>query len=184
MDAHLTEDDLMQLPLRAIVALAIRCARRQLAKSDSSLDDPKMSNALNCIFEIAVSFAKGGEPKVAEAREHAHQIRAFLKPRTKKIAKQTNAESAVRDLANIIEQSMESVSLSRRMPQQTEGDRSGALDKAKDVAIFAADLAAYDAKRARVDFALLLDCKLGRFPDAGKRVDPSDGGPLGPANAE
>jgi hypothetical protein len=192
-----TPEDLKKLPLRAIVALRARCARRieELAiPLGDDADAARCRCALESAIQIAEDFANGlpcgsAESVVAEAEA----ARAACK-------RDFEQEMA---MGGIIQTARAAANALRALELCCESARSNKVGSAKldpisnladvtaDLAARAAFTAAFEAVAAEGhsdpfiqaaigDYERLLRLDLGKYPSAGDPVDPSRKGPLGP----
>jgi hypothetical protein len=198
MQTTYAADDLKKLPLRAIVAFAVRCARRVEGVALPPDDHPEKERWRAAIAEalrVAEDFARGlpcptAESAVlaVEAGQEAGQGDALRE----------NAYAAVVRTAHATVTAIHAIALQEEPPQRPMV--SGALiphplshlaELTADLAALGAFTAATDAAEAVAstdeftlwaarDYRNLLELKLGEYPEAGQPIDPSPGGPLGP----
>jgi hypothetical protein len=193
-------EQLKQLPLRAIVAFAARCARRveHLARRDlGDAGQGRGPDAVEAAFRMAEDFARGVEgvpdPSVIAAID-------ALEAASSKSISNWHAVAAAADVAHaaaVAWRSSKTVEIEEYGP--VEGVPQGSRKFLGDLGNVTADLAAFEAftaavrandavgysneefvSAARADYDKLLRLDLGRYPDLGKPIDPSPGGPLGP----
>jgi hypothetical protein len=189
-------EDLKKLPLRAIVALAARCARR--VESLSVLPDghehrDRCRTAIDSAIRVAEDFARASPcrdvPSVIQEVEACRTI-------AQGECMRDMAVGAVVWTAHAAAAAMESLGL-RDEPGEVSLMGTREPNPFPQLANVAADLAARDAFTAAVDAAVaacfgdefikgamqdyqaLLKLGLGRYPEAGHPIDPSPAGPLG-----
>jgi hypothetical protein len=191
-----TVDDVKKLPLRAIVALSVRCARRVAHLAllpDDRLESERCRAAVANAILLAEDFAMGLPYSSAESvvRE-VEACRALAQYDYVRDSAMGTIVLAARAAANALHaldlcgESAESHSVGAGKP-----------DPIRHLADVTADLAARDAftaaleavaaeghadnftKEAIEDYEKLLRLDLGNFPQAGKPIDPSSSGPLG-----
>jgi hypothetical protein len=200
INANYTPDDLKKLPLRAIVALAARCARRveqQACPRDGHPQEERCRKAVADAIALAEDFARGLPWSSLESVIHeVEACRAF-------VANDYERESAM-GAAVFAAHAAATASLSMEMRAEPElAHYFGPLKPTplSHLAEVTADLAARDAflaasdaigaqghvdgfvQSAIDDYKKLLLLNLGRFPEAGGAVDVSSNGPLGPVAA-
>ncbi len=192
-----TVDDLKTLPLRAIVALAVRCARRveRLASlPDGHPDAASVKAAADEALRVAETFARG-EPcpsaeQAVEAIEAVHDAASGEIIRENAYASIVRAIHAAATAARAVAEEHEP---GERLLMGGHGN-----PRLASVAGISADLAAMGAFTAALnaaeavgstdeftrwaaeDFRKLQKLKLGEYPEAGDPIDPSPAGPLGP----
>ncbi len=191
-----TPEDLKKLPLRAIVALAARCARRveyvvRLPDAQPARERCRVATA-NAI-RLAEDFAVGSPCSSAEnvVRE-IEECRALSNCDFAGDSALATVVMAARAAAN----GLHACELCRECAQShsvgsAAPDPIGHLaDVTADLAARAAFTAAFEAvaaighsdsfiTAAIDDYEKLLRLELGKYPDAGEPVDPSSKGPLG-----
>jgi hypothetical protein len=194
-----TVEDLRKLPLRAIVAFAVRCARRVEPLSELPADHPQraarreaIENAIRLAEEVSGGSPSGSIERVVQALEATQAISGSG------IACEcaaAAAAAAARTAATVwlVLNPGESDQDAERWTKTAEA-RSYRTRLANDTgelvamdsftaAVEAADAAAYNdlfMRGATQDYERLLSLDLGTYPQAGKPVDPSPNGPLGP----
>ncbi len=192
-----TPDDLKKLPLRAIVALALRTARRvehlALLPDDHPQKEQCRSAVANAIG-LAEDFAKGLPCMAPEAA-----VREIEACRTAADGdyERASAMGAVVMAAHAAATAMHALAL-RAEPDQPHYFGFHEPNPFPHLADITADLAAREAFLAGMeaaggeeyadafvrasadDYAKLLQLDLGSYPQAGKPIDPSSNGPLGP----
>jgi hypothetical protein len=196
-----TPEDLKKLPLRAIVALSARCARRVEHLALLPDDDPETERcraAVASAIQLAEDFARGlpcSSPESAVRNVEAWRADAKA--------------DFVRDSATgaIVMAAHAAAASLRALDLRGESDAPRAVGAAKvdplpHLADVTADLAAHEAfltaleataadghsdvfiNAAVEDYQKLLRLDLGSYPAAGKPIDPSSRGPLGPREPE
>ncbi len=193
---NLSTEDLKKLPLRAIVALAARCARRVASVSflpDGHEDRDRYRTAIDGAIRLAEDFARGSPtravPPVIQEVEDARAIAQGEYVRETALA-------AVVWTAHAAAVATEGVGL-RDEPAEVSVMGTREPNAFPQLANVAADLAAREAftaavdaaravgfadefiKGAMEDYQALLKLGLGRYPEAGHPIDPSPAGPLG-----
>jgi hypothetical protein len=193
---NLSTEDLKKLPLRAIVALAARCARRVESLSRPPHDHPdrdRCRTAVDGAIRLAEDFARGSPcPAVPTVIQEVEACRAIVQGEYVREA----AIGAVVWTAHAAGAAMESLGL-RDEPAEVSLLGTREPNPFPQLANVAADLAARDAFTAAVDAAVaagfgdefiegamqdyqaLLKLGLGSYPEAGEPIDPSPAGPLG-----
>ncbi len=194
-----TAEDLKKLPLRAIVAFAAQCARRVESIAQFPADHRQREArrvAIDDAIRLAEAIARGSacasiEP-VVRALEASRAISgAGVGCECAAAAAVAAARTAatVRLMINPGEgdpdadrwtNTPEALSYLSRLEKDTAD--IVALD-AFMAAVEAADAVAFDdafVRGAIRDYETLLGLRLGIFPEAGRPIDPSPAGPLGP----
>jgi hypothetical protein len=189
-------EDLKKLPLRAIVALCARCARRveHLALlPDDNPDSERCRATVASAIRLAEDFARGLPCSSPESV--VREIEAW---------RAIVASDFVRDSATgAIVMAAHAAAASLRaldLRGETEASQSAGASKSDPLphlADVSADLAAHNAYMTALDavaaeghsdafinaavddYQKLLRLELGEFPHAGKPIDPSSQGPLG-----
>jgi hypothetical protein len=192
-----TSEDLKKLPLRAIAAFAARCARRvqdQALLPDDHPENQKRRTAVAAAICLAEDFARNSQCTSCES-----VIRSVEESRT--IAE----GEFVRDIAMaaVVQAARAAAAGLRVLQLRSEPEESHMFGAAKPnpfphLADVTADLAAREAFTAAMeaaaatghadefinagiaDYEKLLRLDLGSYPQAGKPIDPSSNGPLGP----
>jgi hypothetical protein len=192
-----TTEDLKKLPLRAIVALAARCARRaeDLAQlPESHPDNQRCRTAVENAIRLAEDCAQGlpcpSVDAVIQEIEVCRAVAATDFVRYSAIGATVWAAHAAGAALHSLDE--------RAQPEQSHMFGSPKPNPFNHLADVTADLAARDAFTAALeavgaeghtdefihaaieDYEKLLRLDLGSFPQAGKPIDPSPKGPLGP----
>lgn len=198
--ADLRADDLKNLPLRAIVAFGARCARRveHLAQPpEGHPEAARWTSAITRALELAEDFARGRADPGIDPDAAVDEVEACWGLARGDLPRE-NAYAAIVRAAHAAAAAWHATRL-RDEPERRRLLSSGPpIDPAPHVADVTTDLAALGAFTAAVDAAdaigatdgmtsgaaadyrRLLDLKLGNYPEPGRPVDPSPGGPLGP----
>jgi hypothetical protein len=192
-----TPEDLKKLPLRAIVALSARCARRVEQQARLPDDHPEKERCVAAVanaIRLAEDFAKGSPCSSLESV--VREVEAC----------RTLAEGEfVHDIAiaAVVQAAHATAAALHALDLRSEREESHSFGTAKPnpfphLADVTADLAARDAFTAAVeaaaaighadqfmkgaidDYEKLLRLDLGSYPQAGNPIDPSSSGPLGP----
>jgi hypothetical protein len=192
-----TPEDLKKLPLRAIVALAARCSRRVehlAALPDGHPEKERcriaVANAIRLAEDYANDAARLPAESVVREIEDARAVARCDFVRDSALATFNMAARAAMNALHASElctESTDSHSVASHGP-----DPIGHLaDLTADVAARAAFTAAFEGVAAEGhsdafitaaidDYQKLLRLDLGKYPAAGKPIDPSSRGPLGP----
>jgi hypothetical protein len=193
---NISTEDLKKLPLRAIVALAARCARRVESLSvlpDAHPDMDRCRTSIDGAIRLAEDFARGSPCRdVPTVIRDVEACRAIAEG---DYVRET-AFGAFVWASHAAAAAMEGLGL-RDEPAEVSVMGTRLPNPFSQLANVAADLAARDAFTAAVDAAVaagfgdefikgcmqdyqtLLKLKLGLYPDAGEPIDPSAAGPLG-----
>jgi hypothetical protein len=193
---NVSTEDLKKLPLRAIVALAARCARRVESLSllpDGHPDMDRCRTAIDGAIRLAEDFARGSPCRaVPSVIRDVEACRAIAQGEYMREA----AVAAVVWTAHEAAAALEGLGL-RDEPAEVDVMGTQQPNPFPHLAEVAADLAARDAFTAAVDAAgaaghadrftkaavddyqALLKLELGSYPKAGQPIDPSPSGPLG-----
>ncbi len=182
MGASVAENatDLKQLPLRALVAYAARCARRVQSEyklPEGRPDAATCEAAIEAAIAVAEQFALGEELSsevVAQAEEAA--VAAMLA-----VSEEENGNSAAAFAANAAYAAVNAASAG--LSAIDMADPQSAAEKVADAAAIAFDAASAirdDVVRsANLDFEMLRRMHLGKFPAVGEGINPSESGILG-----
>jgi len=193
-------EHLKELPLRAIVAFSVRCARRVQSFSELPEGHPgkqKLQEDIEQALLMAEGFANGStapcSDSVVEALDASRRVEGI--PLRAKAAAAAASEAA--HAAASAWRLTESPKTGQDAPPEIKTAEArkflGGLSLATaDLAArnaFSAALEAYQAvglnnenfvAAALHDYDTLLRLNLGRYPEAGAPIDPSPRGPLGP----
>jgi hypothetical protein len=197
-----TPEDMKKLPLRAIVALGARCARRveRLAlPPDDHPENERCRSAVGDALRVAEDFARGLPcPSLESVVREIEACRALGEG----AFVHDIAMAAVVQAARAAATALRALDL-RGEPAERHlfGSAPGA-NPFPQLADVTADQAARDAFTAAVeaaaaightdqvmrgaieDYEKLLKLDLGNYPQAGQPIDPSSQGPLGPLGPE
>jgi hypothetical protein len=192
-----TAQDLKKLPLRAIVALAARCARRveHLALlPDGHPESDGCRNAVSDALGMAENFARGlpcpSHDSVIRAIERCRDGAQEGSTRQNALAAVVQAAYAAASAQNTLDIRSEPAERHLLGPPPEPGPLDYLKDVTADLAALCAFTAAVDAadavsytdtfiKGAVADYRAIGRLHLGNYPDAGRPIDPSAAGPLG-----
>jgi len=194
-----TSEDLKKLPLRAVVAFAARCARRVESIAQFPADHPQrevrrvaIENAIRLAEEVARGSACTSSDPVVRALD---ATRAISGDEIGCECAAAAAAAAARTAATVWlvvnpTESDRDADRWTRTPEARSFRARLANDTAQLVALdaFTAAVEAADAIThddifiigAIQDYERLLGLDLGTYPQAGRPIDPSPDGPLGP----
>jgi hypothetical protein len=195
-----TVEHLKQLPLRAIVAFAARCARRVQALAQLPEGHPereRLQDAVEAALRMAEGFASGSTAPLAdsvvEAVDASRHVAGTPLSTKEAAAAVSEAARAAASAWHLIGSQEAEKDKPREMKTAEARKFLGALtvDTADLAALhaFTAAVGACDAvgyhneefvAAALNDYDRLLRLKLGHYPEAGDPIDPSPSGPLGP----
>jgi hypothetical protein len=194
-----TAEDLKKLPLRAIVAFAARCARRVESISQSSVSNPQQEDrrmAIDNAIRLAEEISRGSDPLSSAAVDQAlAATRALTSDSVKGECATAAAAAAARTAATVwlVLNQGESSRDTERWTNTPEARNyiSHLTNVTADVVAMDAFTAAVEAASADAysdnfmrgaihDYESLLGLSLGTYPEAGRPIDPSPDGPLGP----
>ena len=193
---NISTEDLKKLPLRAIVALAVRCARRVESLSllpDGHPDRDRCRTAIYGAIRLAEDFARGSPcrdvPTVirdVEASRVIAQGEYVRETAVGAVVWTSHAAAVAMEGLGLCDEPPEVGIMDTRLPNPFPQLANVAADLAARDAFTAAVDAAVAAgfgdefiKGAMQDYQSLLKLGLGRYPEAGQTIDPSPGGPLG-----
>jgi hypothetical protein len=193
---NISTEDLKKLPLRAIVALAARCARRVESLSrppDDHPDRDRCRTAIDGAIRLAEDFARGSSSRdVPTVIRDVEACRAIAQDEYVRdtavgaVVWTSHAAAAAMEGLGLRDEPAEVSLMGTRLPNPFPQLENVAADLAARDAFTAAVDAAVAAgfgdkfiKRAMQDYQTLLKLKLGLYPDAGQPIDPSPAGPLG-----
>jgi hypothetical protein len=196
-----TPEDLKKLPLRAIVALSARCARRVEHLALLPDDHPASERcraAVGAALRMAEDFARGRPcPSLESVVREIEACRAIGEG----AFVHDMAMAAVIRAAHAAATAAHGLDL-RGEPAEAQVFGAAKPDPFPHLADITAELAAGDALTAAVeaagadghtdqfikgaveDYEILLRLGLGSYPQAGQPIDPSTDGPLGPLEPE
>lgn len=176
-----TEDDLKKLPLLAIVAYAVRCARRVQPVLDTLPSFAIHGAAVEQAISLTERFCVG---KDLNAAPDAVERAADAAGRTASVAQSFAGGSAVALAAGAAQAAAQATAA----VEDSWAD-SNSADRVARAATYAAGRAGravatdrYAAVSAatRADYDRLLSLNLGIYPELGLPIDPTENGPLGP----
>jgi hypothetical protein len=197
-----TAEDLKKLPLRAIVAFAVRCARRVEHLAVPPDGHPRQEALRAAIAEglrVAEDFARGRPCPALEGAVLA--IEAGQEAAQGEITRE-NAYAAVVRAIHAAATAAHAIAEEQEPAEKRLVSGGPPVRPLEHVAQLSADLAAlgsFTAARdaaealrstddvtawAAEDHRRLLELGLGRYPEAGQPIDPSPEGPLGPLRSE
>jgi hypothetical protein len=193
---NLSTEDLQKLPLRAIIALAARCARRVESLSllpDGHPDMDRCRTAIDAAIRLAEDFARGSPcrdvPAVIREVEDARAIAQGESVRETALAAvvwTAHAAAVAMEGLGLRDEPAEVGVMGTREPNPFPQLENVAADLTAREAFTAAVDAARAVgfaddfiKRAMQDYQALLKLGPGRYPEAGQPIDPSPVGPLG-----
>jgi len=174
-----TEDDLKKLPLLAIVAYAVRCARRAQPILDTIPNFATHGAAVGQAISLAERFCVGKDLNVApDAAERA----ADAAGRAAAIARSFAGGSAAALAAGAAQAAAQAAAAVEDVWVQPD-----AADRVVRAATYAAgragravaDRYAAVSAASRADYDRLLLLNPGTYPDPGQPIDPMETGPLG-----
>jgi hypothetical protein len=193
-------EDLKQLPLRAMVAFAVRCARRvehlaQLPEGDVRCEQRRA--AIDEALRLAEAVARGdvcpSADTVVQAIAASRQAASVAPNCASAAAAAEQAAHAAASLLTLLERAEDD----QDMPQSARN--AGARKFLGDLESTTADLTVMSAYTAAVDafdavglaneefvalslndYDTLSRLNLGHYPEPGEPIDPSPSGPLGP----
>ena len=176
-----SENEMGQLPLRALVAFAVRCARRVqplFTLPDDHPEKQKHIAAVERASRTAEAFARGipeADRDVAWAAARA----AWAASMTSEAAGlPPNAAWAAAAASDAAHAAFHSSAAAPVAAAQAAWD--AAVDSVRTAEAAARAYNAWPAAAARSDYDRLRELGLGCFPDLGEPIDPSVTGPLGP----
>ena len=194
--ANYTPEDLKKLPLRAIVALAVRCAQRvehMALLPEDHPENPRCRAAVDAALRAAEDFARGRPcPSIESVVREIEACRAIGEG----AFVHDMAMAAVIWAAHAAATALRALAL-RGEPPEAHGFGAAKPNPFPHLANITADLAAGDVftaaveaavavgfadefiKGAMQDYQALLKLGLGCYPKAGEPIDTSSAGPLG-----
>ena len=193
---NVSTEDLKKLPLRAIVALAARCARRVESLSllpDGHEDRARCRTAIDSAIRLAEDFARGSPCRAVppvirdvEASRETAEGDYLRETAAAAVVWTAHAAAAALEATGLRDEPAEVNLIGARLPNPFPQLANVAADLAARDAFTAAVDAACAAgfadefiKGAMQDYQALLKLGLGRYPEAGQTIDPSPAGPLG-----
>jgi hypothetical protein len=175
-----TEDDLKKLPLLAIVAYAVRCARRARPMLDTIPNFAAHGTAVEQAISLAERFCAGKELNDApDAAERA----ADAAGRAAAVAHSFAGGSAVALAAGAAQAAVQAAAAVEDFWVQPDAAdrvvRAATYAAGRASRAVAADHGAVVSAAARGDYDRLFSLNLGTYPDLGQPIDPTENGPLG-----
>jgi hypothetical protein len=167
-------EQLEQLPLRAIVAVAARCVRRVQRLVAQSVIDPVAKHAVERAIQSAEAVTMLDSPGLAEAvgRAGFELTTHYAREDTGRVATAIRAAATVAHAAYFAAAAADE--------RGYGGYASWHASRAVGLAAAADDDKALAFAAAAVDIQKLLELKLGGHWELGRPIDPSENGPLGP----
>jgi uncharacterized protein (UPF0147 family) len=198
--ANFAIEDLKQLPLRAMVAFAARCARRvehlaQLPEGHPGKEERRV--AVDAALRLAEDVARGEACSAAESVVQAIDVSrraACVAPSCESaVAAAAEAAHAAASVLSVLDRAVEDQDMPQSARTAEAHEFLGSLERSTvDLTALSAYTAAVDAfdavginnegfvGPALNDFDKLLRLQLGRYPQPGDPIDASPAGPLGP----
>lgn len=176
-----TEDDLKKLPLGAIVAYAVRCARRVQPLYGCAAhvaELPKHEASIEGTISLAEKFCLNHEVKDAAYGTAYPAMDAADSAAAKAAAKAAAAAARAAGYAFHLPKNAvydQPLYAGRVATEAVDGAKAAAR-----AAGHAAGGAGAFAAAAQADFDRLLQLKSGSYPKLGQPIDPTENGPLGP----
>ena len=176
-------DDLRDIPLRALVAYAARCAQRVQPLFLAESKHPKAAASIKLIqnaIQVAMKFSAGGKVVLEAVSKLEDEVTRAIEVATEE--SENNKDSILAGnaaYAAINATHLAIISLDSDEPANEAGDAVQAVGVAVESAA-AADESA--AQAAGLDWVLLSRMDLGHFPLLGEPLDASEEGPFGPMN--
>jgi hypothetical protein len=194
----ITVEHLKQLPLRAIVAFAVRCARRVEQHAELPEGHPQRESrraAIEAALRMAEAFAQGSDAppdeSVIAAVTASRNVTGGPPGSADATAAAAEAAHAAAGAWQVAFERREEVGPWATDTAEAGRCRKGVEDVTAELAALNALTAAEDANvsigyhnegfldAARSDYNQLIRLKAGRYPELGNPIDPSTGGPLG-----
>jgi len=176
-------DDLQDIPLRALVGYAARCAQRVQPLFLAESEHPKAAARIKLVqkaIQVAMKFSAGGKVALAAVSKLEAEVTHAIELATEKSEKNKDSILAGNAAyASINATHLAILSLDSEEPANEAGDAVQAVGVAVESAA-AADESA--AQAAGLDWVLLSRMDLGHFPLLGEPLDASEEGPFGPLN--
>ena len=176
-------DDLHDIPLRALVAYASRCAQRVQPLFLAESKHPKAAASIKLVqkaIQVAMKFSAGGKVALAAVAKLEDEVTKAIEVATEESEQNKDcilAGNAAYAFINATHLAI--LSLDSEEPANEAGDAVQAVGVAVESAA-AADESA--AQAAGLDWVLLSRMDLGYFPLLGEPLDASEEGPFGPLN--
>ncbi len=175
-----TEDDLKKLPLLAIVAYAVRCARRAQPTFAAIPNFAPQGAAVEQAISLTERFCVGTDLNAApDAAERA----ADAAGRAATLARSYAGGAAAALAAGAAQAAAQATAaVEDYWVQPNSADRvvrAAAYAAGRASRAVAADRSAAVNAAARADYNRLLSLNLGSYPDPGQPIDPTETGPVG-----
>jgi hypothetical protein len=178
-----SKEELKQIPLRALVAYAARCARRLHFLFDARIVDPEYRANVEQPIQIAERFARGD----VDCGDAAWQS-AMAAGDAAIAAARANGDGDLEAVANASLKAARTALAALEADLAGKTEHSGYADAIETVVALGSAQAAWAAvavwatavAAAWADYEKLLDLNLGAFPELGQPIDPSESGHLGP----
>ena len=176
-----TEDELKKLPLLAIVAYAVRCARRAQPIFAAIPNLATHGAAVEQAISFAERFCVGKDLNAAvDAVERAAERAADAAAVARQFAG-GNAAALAAGAAQAAAQATAAVEDSWADPNTADRVvRAATYAAGRASRAVAADRCAAVSAAARADYDRLRSLNLGTYPELGQPIDPTETGPLGP----
>jgi hypothetical protein len=196
---HYTDEDLKKLPLRAIVALAARCARRveHLAQlPEGHPEHERRRAAVDAAIRMAEDFSSGSPctsaESVVQALDASRGVAGGGRSCESAAAAAAEAAHAAASAWHALgpgagergkhqwEEAIVTPSFLDQLAHTTADLAAlGAFTAASEAADAVGHTNAFVTAAVR-DYQTLLSLELGRYPEAGQPINPLPDGPLGP----
>ena len=176
-----SENEMGQLPLRALVAFAVRCARRVqplFTLPDDHPEKQKHIAAVERASRTAEAFAQGIPEADRDAAWAAARAAWAASMTSDAAGLPPNAAWAAAAASDAAHAAFHSSVAAPVAAAQAAWD--AAVDSVRTAEAAARAYNAWPAAAARSDYDRLRELGLGCFPDLGEPIDPSVTGPLGP----
>ncbi|MCH7988857.1 MAG: hypothetical protein IID46_06855 [Planctomycetes bacterium] len=178
-----TIDDLQDIPLRALVGYAARCAQRVQPLFLAESKHPEAAASIRLVqkaIQVAMKFSAGEKIALAAVSKLEDEVTRAIEVATEE--PEQNKDSILAGnaaYATINATHLAILSLDSEEPANEAGDAVQAVGVAVESAA-AADESA--AQAAGLDWVLLSRMDLGHFPLLGEPLDAGEEGPFGPLN--
>jgi hypothetical protein len=178
-----SKEELKQIPLRALVAYAARCARRLHLLFDARIVDPEYRANVEQPIQIAERFARGDVGSGDAAWQSAMAAGDAAVAAAKAIG-----DGDLEAVANASLEAAKTAMAALEADLAGKTEHSGYADAIERVVALGSAEAAWAAvavwatavAAAWADYEKLLNLDLGAFPELGQPIDPSESGQLGP----
>ena len=176
-------DDLQDVPLRALVGYAARCAQRVQPLFLAESKHPEAAGYIKLVqkaIQVAMKFAIGGKVTLAAVSKLEDEVTQAIEVATERSEKNKDSVLAGNAAyAAINATHLAILSLDSDDPANEAGEAVQAVGVAVESAAAADENA---AQAAGLDWVLLSRMDLGHFPLLGEPLDASEEGPFGPLN--